>query len=156
MTTTYTQKQISPDEDYYRWLKQTAGWLRRAQNDKRYLDQIDLEALAEEIEDLAKRERRAAIGRMAVLLGHLLKWAEQPDHRSNSWRGSIGEARERLELLLEDNPSFKRQLPEFVGKAYPRAVARAMRDTGHDQSVFPKTNPFDLERQILNKGWLPE
>ncbi|MCC6390834.1 MAG: DUF29 family protein [Bryobacterales bacterium] len=35
-------------------------------------------AIAEELEDMGKRERRALRSRLSVLLAHLLKWQAQP------------------------------------------------------------------------------
>ena len=49
-------------------------------------DLLDIEHLAEEIEDVGKSEQRELENRMAVLLAHLLKWQFQPTHRGASWQ----------------------------------------------------------------------
>ena len=43
--------------------------------------ELDIEHLADEIEDVGKSEKREFASRMAVLLAHLLKWSRQPEKR---------------------------------------------------------------------------
>ena len=76
MTTSY-------DIDVVAWSNEQAQLIR---GDK--FDQLDLEHVAEEIEDVGKSEQRELANRMSVLLGHLLKWAflseHEPELRSSS------------------------------------------------------------------------
>jgi len=60
---------IRYEQDVVAWANEQARLLRA----KRF-DLLDLEHLAEEIEDVGKSEQRELANRMAVLLGHLLKW----------------------------------------------------------------------------------
>ena len=46
------------------------------------LAEVDLEHVAEEIEDMGKRDRREVRSRLIVLMMHLLKWQLQPELRS--------------------------------------------------------------------------
>jgi hypothetical protein len=58
-------------------------------------DQLDLEHLADEIEDVGKSEQRELANRMALLLAHLLKRAYQPERQGRlARRAPALEARE--------------------------------------------------------------
>jgi len=70
-----TQDQTDYETDYYAWSNEQAALLRGGR-----FSQLDISHLAEEIEDLGKRERRALQSRLGVLLGHLLKWRHQGDY----------------------------------------------------------------------------
>lgn len=72
------------DRDYYLWLKTTSQLLR-----DRQLERIDLEHLAEELEDMGKRQKRAIESNLEILLMHLLKYQYQPEKQTNSWRYTI-------------------------------------------------------------------
>ncbi len=97
----------SYDQDYYLWFADQARLLRAGT-----WQQLDIEHLAEELEDLGKREKRALRSRTVVLLAHLLKYRFQPQHRSASWNGTLREQRKQLAELLSDSPSLKSRLEE--------------------------------------------
>ena len=79
------------EKDYYLWLKNTANLLR-----EKNLAELDLPHLIEEIEDMGKREKRSLYSNLKILLMHLLKYRYQPEKRSNSWRYTIEEHRQRI------------------------------------------------------------
>jgi hypothetical protein len=60
------------DRNLYTWSHVQAALLR-----ERKFDQIDLEHIAEEIEDMGKSEQRALESCLEALLMHLLKWVYQ-------------------------------------------------------------------------------
>src|SRR5262245_9408240 len=109
-------KPASGDVDYQAWLVQQATYLRA----HRFAD-LDCEAIAEELEDMGRSERRAIESHLKNLLLHLLKWSRQTKRRSGSWRDSIDSAREAITDLLDDSPSLRPYLPEFIERQYPRA-----------------------------------
>jgi hypothetical protein len=61
-------KSVLQEQDFSLWAQQTAQLLR----DRRF-NEIDVEILAQEVEDLGKSERRAIGSYLTVLLTHLLK-----------------------------------------------------------------------------------
>jgi len=67
---------------------------------------LDVEHLAEEVEDLRKTERRAVRSQLRLILSHLLKWRYQPDKRTDSWRSTIANGRVLVQEDLEDLPSL--------------------------------------------------
>jgi len=82
------------------------------------MSQIDLPNLIEEIESLGKQQRQELRNRLSVLIGHLLKWEYQPQHRSRSWQHFAYSA---VTLrLLKDNPSLNPYL-DALPEAYENA-----------------------------------
>jgi hypothetical protein len=90
------------DQDYYLWLAQTARQLRSGD-----LAAVDIANLAEEIEDMGKREKRAVEHNLEIILMYLLKYIYHPQKRSNRWRFTLLEHRDRLHKLFRDSPSLQ-------------------------------------------------
>jgi hypothetical protein len=76
------------DSDIIAWANEQARLLREGQFSK-----LDIEHIAEEIEDVGKGEKRELRNRTAVLLAHLLQWQYQPGCQGNRWRRTIKEQR---------------------------------------------------------------
>lgn len=136
--------------DFNVWLQHTAQLLR----ERRWHD-IDVEHLAEEIEDVSKSERRGIASQLTRLLLHVLKWQYQPQRRSDSWLDSITDARVQIDLALKDSPSLHAYSLEQLEQSYQRARHHAVNHTGISLSVFPHQCPYALET-ILDDDWLPE
>jgi hypothetical protein len=141
MTSTY-------DSDYYRWSQEQASLLRNGR-----LDALDILHLAEEIEDLGKRERRALESRLGVLLGHLLKWRFQLDYsHRKSWRATINAQRRSINKLLAENPSLRPQLPALIASAFADGRDLVVAETPLDYSDLPEHCPWTAE-QVLDVWW---
>lgn len=138
------------ETDFYAWTQEQVSLLKTQQ-----WNELDTVNLIEEIEALGRKERQELRNRLGILLGHLLKWQFQPDKRSNSWLGTIGEQRVQIKLLLEDSPSLKPYLEQALLDAYQLGLALAMRETDLGEQVFPKVCPYTLE-QALNSEFLPD
>jgi hypothetical protein len=143
------------DRDYHGWAIHQAEALRA-----RRLDQLDVENLAEEVEDLARRVKKELQHRAEVLLAHLLKWQYQPEKKSSSWQATIDEQRQRIADLLAENPSLKPQFRSVLRQAYGYAVRQAGLEMGLSkvqwQRRLPSACPWDAEAEILNLDFLPE
>ena len=139
----------SYDQDYYLWFADQARLLRAGM-----WNRIDVEHLAEELEDMGKREKRALRSRTVVLLAHLLKYAHQPDRRGPSSTGTIREQRKQLDELLHDSPSLKPRFVDELEDSYISARLLAAGETGLPESVFPESRPFSLS-QLLDEGFWP-
>ena len=137
------------DGDFYAWTLETAQRLRAGQ-----IDQVDLEQVAEEIEDMGKSDRRALESHLKILMLHLLKWQYQPTHRGVSWRLSVINARDEISAILRDSPSLRPRLTELAASRYTGARKQAILETGLEPSTFPETCPFSIE-QILQEDELP-
>lgn len=149
-----TERQVSQhslyDVDFVRWLEVTAAHLR----DRNY-DAIDVENLLEEIEGMARSEKRSLKSNLKIILLHLLKWQFQPEKRSRSWATSLLEHRERVRELLEDSPSLKNELEPGLVKCYSDARRKTAVETGLSLDAFPLNCPYTLE-QTLDFDYLPE
>ncbi|MBN2885889.1 MAG: DUF29 domain-containing protein [Chromatiaceae bacterium] len=138
------------DHDIVAWTKEQAEALRAGR-----FDRLDLEHLAEEIEDVGKSEQRELISRLSILIGHLLKWAYQPERRGANWESSIRTQRQAIARRLKRTPSLKRTLsdPDWFADAWSDGRDLAVRETG--RSDLPLDCPWPLEH-MLTPDWLPE
>ena len=137
------------EADFYQWSLEQARLLRSGE-----WKAVDVEHLAEEIEDMGKSLRREWESCLKVLIVHLLKWVFQPELRGISWQLTIQEQQDQLHELLVDNPSLKNQMTASLERAYPRAVRRTALETSFAEETFPTECPFRLE-DILNESFWP-
>ena len=135
--------------DFVLWSERQAQLLR----DRNFHD-IDLDNLIEELDAMGRSERRELRSRLTVLLMHLLKCSYQPLRKSASWIGTLGEQRHQIDLLLEQNPSLRNEVPLYMDHSYAVARHRAALETKLPLSSFPDTNPFSME-QIFKLDYLP-
>lgn len=141
-----TAVMIEPKEaprDYYRWAKEQAALIRAGR-----FAEVDIENVAEEIDDVAKSEMRAFRSNIESILVHVLKWQYQPTRRCRSWELSIIEHRHRVDETILDSASIAAQWDEVVGRAYRLARLRAARETGMPLLNLPEECPYD-RKEIL-------
>jgi hypothetical protein len=137
------------EKDFYEWTVRNAELLRSGR-----ASEADLPHIAEEIEDMGKRERRGLLHRMSIIIAHLLKWRFQLERRSRSWELTIRVQRKDLAKLVTENPSLQPFLQESLPEAYEHAMVEAMTETGRPESEFPSSCPFTLD-VILDPDFLP-
>ena len=140
---------IGYDQDVVAWAAEQARLIREGR-----FDQLDIEHIADEIEDVGKSEQRELASRMAILLAHLLKWQVQPALRGASWDRTIREQRKQVLRRLKRTPSLRPLLtdPEWGEGAWGDAVTLAISETSLD--AFPEACPW-LLADVLGDGWLP-
>jgi hypothetical protein len=127
------------DSDFAKWTARMAELLREGR-----LGEVDLEHVAEEIEDLGKRDRWAVYSQMLRLLLHQIKRRIQPERESASWRRSIVNSQERIAHRLKDSPSLVGYLEQELPDLYRRAVRGALFETGVTAANLPEQCPFTL------------
>lgn len=137
------------DTDFNLWVEAQLAALQSQR-----LEELDLSNPIEEIEDLAKRDKKALRSHLKVLLLHLLTWQFQSAKRSNSCRASIANARIEIEDILLDSPSLENYLPTIVAQAYANARTLASTETGSEIETFPENLPYELS-QVLDADFLP-
>ncbi|MDP2752674.1 MAG: DUF29 domain-containing protein [Rhodocyclaceae bacterium] len=144
MTTKY-------EMDVVAWANEQAQLIRAGR-----FDLLDIENIAEEIEDVGKSEQRELEHRMAVLLAHLLKWQYQQDRQGNSWARTVKEQRKRVHIRLNKTPSLKTDLldPAWWIDVWADAVTQATSETGIDILDFPEECPWSVD-EILAPDWFP-
>jgi hypothetical protein len=140
---------IRYEDDVVEWANEQARLLRAGR-----FDLIDIEHIADEVEDVGKSEQRELASRMSVLLAHLLKWQYQPERQGNSWRSTIRVQRNRVNRALSLTPSLKAKLSDadWWGDIWDDAFSKAAEETG--LGGFPRTCPWTLD-EILAEDWLP-
>lgn len=137
------------ESDFYAWTQQQVNLLLHQQ-----WSQLDVVNLVEEISSLGRRERQELRNRLAVLLGHLLKWEYQPDKRSRSWLATIRIQRRELIKLLSENPSLQSYLEEALIEAYQNARDLASAETNLPFSTFPD-NCLYLYEEVVSDIFYP-
>lgn len=138
------------EQDLVAWAEANARLLRTGR-----LAEVDAEHIAEELEDVGKSERRALGSQLRNLMLHLLKWQFQAGLRGPSWRRSIQNSRQEIQIVLADSPSLATQVAQMVGQEYPRALRLAVTETALPAQGFPAECPYSAE-QLLDEDWLPD
>jgi hypothetical protein len=134
---------IDYNRDGYAWALEQAEHLRA-----RHIEGLDFAHLAEEIESMGKRERRALIGQLARLLAHLLKWEHQPERRGRSWALTIADAQAKVARLISENPSLQAQVDELMQQAYADARRAAAIETELELETFAEACPYDFDEVL--------
>jgi hypothetical protein len=133
------------DQDFYAWTQQQAAALRaHFRGDNR----LDVEHLAEEVEDLGKSELHAVEGYVENIMTHLLKLDYSSlDWPRNHWRREILAFRQSLQRRL--TPSLRRTVLEDFDKRYTNARESAASDLLESEPGIrrrlPAINPYDWE-----------
>lgn len=140
------------DSDVIAWAQEQAKLLRAGK-----FDQLDIEHIADEVEDVGKSEQRELSSRMAVLIAHLLKWQYQPERREvgASWKITINDQRIRIALAIKKTPSLKSTLRDrdWQQEMWLDARSQARAETNLD--TFPDVCHWSTE-QVLSPAFFPE
>ena len=139
------------ETDVVAWANEQAGFVRAGR-----FDLLDLEHIAEEIEDVGKNEQRELASRMAVLLAHLLKWEHQPARRSKSWQYTLTTQRKEVAYVISEAPSLRTKFSDerWLDIVWSKAKSQAESETGLDIDTFPEVCPWPIS-DVLSEGWLP-
>lgn len=139
----------SYEADFYAWTQESAALLRAGR-----FAEADIAHVAEEIEDMGRRDLRELDSRVQVLLAHLLEWQLQPERRTPSWRATITTQRLELDALLAQSPSLRPRLVSGIAENHRRAIRRAAAEVNLAPERFPPICPYSLE-QVLDDDFLP-
>jgi Domain of unknown function DUF29 len=131
------------DEDFYAWTQQQAAALRtHFTGDNR----LDVEHLAEEVEDLGKSELHAVESFIEHIVAHLLKldYSGQAAPRAH-WRAEIVNFRQSVDRKI--SPSIRgkvvRELDELYRRARQTAAVGALAHEPDLVRRLPKSCPYD-------------
>jgi Domain of unknown function DUF29 len=138
------------EDDVIAWANEQAALLRAGN-----FAALDLDHIAEEVEDVGKSEQRELESRMALLLAHLIKWAFQPERRGSSWETTIRNQRKAVATRLTKTPSLRSELSDsdWWDVAWGDAVYQAEKETGLKD--LPAECPWQVD-QIMDAGFLPD
>jgi hypothetical protein len=130
------------DADFCAWAATQAKLLRAGR-----LAEADIAHIAEEIEDLAKRDRRELASRIRTVIEHQMKLAASPATEPRAgWKATISRERVEIGLLLEDSPSLRVALPDVIA----REIRTARRLVAQDMSLRGETPTVKLDGLTCN------
>ncbi len=142
------------EEDFYAWTQQQAEALRRLPP---LGNELDLEHIAEEIEDLGRSDLRAVASLCEQIIEHFLKLEysglkDPADH----WCDEIVEWRLQLEKVLTRSIEAKLDLPGRY-RAALKLVRRLERDVPGLTSRLPAECPYSFEQIVgsADEDWFP-
>ena len=132
------------DRDFNLWTEETAAALRAGR-----LADLDIEHVAEEIEDMGKRNTRELRSRLTQILEHLLKLRLAKgilEYNRGGWEASILRQRSEIDSLLNQSPSLNRLIDqELIDECYGRAAAIVAAEYGVES---PAECPFRREEVL--------
>lgn len=113
------------------------------------LDQGDVEEAQEGVKHLLTamsiRDKRALKSQLERLMLHIIKWESQPEKRSVSWVRGIYQARDEIENLQEDIPSFTDDtIRSFWDYCFNKAHRGAIREMRKKKSVVESLSWEDV------------
>jgi Domain of unknown function DUF29 len=137
------------DTDFYAWTQAQAAAIRAKE-----VTALDIDHLAEEVEDLGRAVRKAIGSQLERLLSHLLKWQYDPatDPR-RLWRVTIRHARREIADDLAENRSLQGYPAERLSLAYRRARLDAADETDLPLTTFPEACPWPIEQVLDDDFW---
>lgn len=143
------------DSDVVAWAEQQVLALRR-----RAANEIDWDNVAEEIGDLAARQKREVRRRLRIICEHLLKWRHWIHTQSstrplNGWRVTLIEQRRQLSDLLEESPSLRRIATDALPQQFVNARQDAEAKIGAPLGLPQDTCLWSLE-QVLARDFFPQ
>jgi hypothetical protein len=142
----------SYNTDVIAWANEQAAFIRSGR-----FELLDIEHIADEIEDVGKSEKREIKSRMVILLSHLLKWERQSERQGNSWRKTINVQRRDVAGCLRDTPSLKPDLQnkDWFESVWAGALDMAVKETGLSFDAFPEECPWSIS-QIFDENFWPD
>jgi len=155
------------EQDFAAWAREQAAALRavrdavvRRDGHDETLDALDWENLAEEIEGLARRDRRELVSRLATIMDHMLKleFSSAPLPRSG-WVSTVRRERAEVREIVRDSPSLGREVPAIIERTQGEAVRRIIEElVGRGElsqvAATPLLGHRYAEQQIMG-DWIP-
>ena len=142
------------DKDFPAWAEETAHLLT-----ERRFEEIDLEALIDEVQDLSRREKETVKSFLETIIEHLLKLAYAPapilTNNLNGWTSTVHRTRRKLGEKLAES----RLLSNYAAETFDDAYAGGLYDTMGSTADFgpvewPQVCPWSLE-QVLDPDFFP-
>lgn len=145
-------KPLTPYEvDPHAWATEQAELIRLGR-----FDELDIENLVDEVQDVARRERRELVSRLSLVYQHLLKWDHQPDRRSASWARTIVEQRRQVDELLDEARSLRSHLPALTETAFRQGRVAALNEADLPTATIPDINPYSWDELMTRPIVWPE
>jgi Domain of unknown function DUF29 len=140
---------VSYDEDFLAWSEQQAAALRGLAGRRGLPNELDLEHVAEEIEDLGRAEFNAVKSYIRQIFAHLIKAASEPSAGVTShWRKEVVSFHNALLDAFTPSMAQKIDLDVLWRRAMREAEAALKDESGALAAGLPERCPFALEARI--------
>jgi hypothetical protein len=137
------------DEDVHAWAEEQAEALRRLAETRRDLpNELDLENVAEEIEDVGVSQRTACESYIRQIFVHLIKLISAPESASAThWRGEIITFHNELLQRLTRSMHARIELTTLWHRALREATAKLRAEEKTNGAVYAKLRgpPLTIE-----------
>ncbi|MCB1884797.1 MAG: DUF29 domain-containing protein [Geminicoccaceae bacterium] len=136
------------DEDFHAWTRRQAALMRDLVA-RRWNGPLDLDRLADEVEDLGKAQRNLLRSQVRRVVEHLLKLDHSPAEAPRAgWRRTVVSARAEIDDAL--TPTLRKDLEGRLPRLYAQAreqAALALEAEGEAEAAgkLPDTCPYDLK-----------
>ena len=142
------------DKDFPAWAEETAQLLT-----ERRFEEIDLEALIDEVQDLSRREKETVKSYLETIIEHLLKLAYAPssifDNNRNGWTSTVQRTRRKLAEKLDGSRVLANYAADKLADAYSGARYDTIESTSDFGAIdWPESCPWTLE-QVLDPDFFP-
>jgi hypothetical protein len=143
-------------DDFYAWTREQAQALRRLA-EQHWNGPLDLEHLAEEVEDLGSERQWAVESQLERVFEHLLKLEHSPSvEPRRQWMISVNGARREIHRRL--TPAIRREVEPQLGALYAAARNDAelgLLDHGEQEAAgaLPADCPYTFDDLIADDWW---
>lgn len=136
------------DTDWFAWTRDQASRLR-ALSERRVNTDLDLDHLAEEVQDLGDNLLAVVEGNLVQVAVHLLKleWSPDPQPRLH-WMAEVDAFRAAVHRRLRRSPTAVRHIGLDAVYADALRIARRWAVTVAPQPDLPETSPYTLDRLL--------
>ncbi len=138
------------NQDVAAWAQEQSQLLRSGR-----FSELDVEHIADEIDDVGRRQLRELANCMALLLCHLLRWQHPAAQRDHVLRKKLEAQRKEVNHLLNESPSLVTKMADvkWLDMVWSKAVALAVSDIGLD--CFPENMPWSVS-QVMKPDFYPD
>jgi hypothetical protein len=145
------------DQDFYAWTQEQAALLREGA-----VQELDLNNLAEEVEDMGHSQQDKLASHLLVLLTHLLKLRLAAQHlpqdyarAARGWRLTCRAQRLQIAKVLRRNPKLRQTVPEELEDAYAIARLETAQVLDIDEALVPARSPWS-DAEVLEADFWPD
>jgi hypothetical protein len=144
------------EEDFYAWTRQQTGALRRLA-EQRWNGPLDLNHLAEEVEDLGSEQRWAVASHLEPVVEHLFKLEHSPSRDPRrQWMICVNDARRETSHRL--TATIRREIEPGIPESYRgarRNAELALLDHGDLEAAraLPADCPYALDDRLADEWW---
>jgi len=143
-------------DDFYAWTRDQAAALRRLA-EQRWNGPLDLEHLAEEVEDLGSEQQWAVESQLERVIEHLLKLEHSPSPKARrQWMVSVNSARREIRRRM--TPAIRREVEPQLAVLYNggrRDAELGLLDHGEKDAAraLPADCPYTFDDLIAEEWW---